>query len=159
MFGGVREGDLRFCNKQCHTNGVLVKLATSIPAEVLAARVQDVHGGPCPCCGKEGSVDVHTSHRIWSALILTQWNSRVLVSCRSCGIKRKVGDLAFCLVLGWWGFPWGVLGTPIQLFKNAVGIFQSPDASAPSKMLNRIVGLNLAAEFLRKDGARGKLAA
>lgn len=156
VFGGVRDGDLRFCNQKCHQNGVLVKLASAVPPELLEKQVQDVHGGPCPCCNAEGPVDVHTSYRIWSALLLTSWNSRVRVSCRSCGIKQKLGDTVFCLFLGWWGFPWGVLGTPLQISRNMIGVFRSPDPATPSKLLHRMVCLTLAERFVREEQAAGK---
>ena len=153
IFGGQRDGTLRFCNSKCHQNGVLLKLASAVPPEFLEQRVHEVHGSPCPQCQGEGPVDVHTSYRIWSALLLTSWNSRVRVSCRSCGIKQKLGDTFFCLFFGWWGFPWGVLGTPIQLSKNVFGLFRTPDPTTPSQLLHRVVCLNLASQFVQAEKA------
>lgn len=151
VFGGSRDGESRFCNDTCRHKGTVGKLAAQIPADVLERHVLEVHQGPCPRCNGAGPVDVHTSHRIWSLFFLSSWNSRPDVSCRSCGIKRKVGDAAFSLFLGWWSFPWGLIVTPIQIGRNVVGMFATPNPSMPSQLLRRMVSQNLAARFLQSE--------
>ncbi len=152
FLGGVRDGDLRFCNDECHQNGILLALTKHVPADVLQKQVDEVHSGQCPHCGGRGPVDVHTSYRIWSALLLTRWSSRVHISCRSCGVKKQLGDALFCLLFGWWGFPWGLLITPVQFLRNLVGMFRSPNPSQPSPQLSRLVCLNIAAHVAKSAG-------
>jgi hypothetical protein len=96
-------------------------------------------------------VDVHTSYRVWSALVLTQWQSRPLVSCKSCGTKQKLGDTAFSLVLRWWGFPCGILMTPVQLGKNIFALMKTPDPGSPSPALEKILRLHLAAQVIERQ--------
>src|SRR5690349_12558087 len=92
LLGGVRDGALRFCNQKCHQNGILLSFTNQVPPEILQKHVQEVHEGSCPRCGGRGPVDVHTSYRVWSIILLTTWSSRPKISCRSCGIKTQLGD-------------------------------------------------------------------
>lgn len=132
LFGGVKEGDQRFCSENCHHRFYVDLLAGQVPDEMIDARTLEVHGGDCPQCGGAGPIDVHTSHRVWSALYLTSWSSRPQVCCLPCGRKAKLQDTAYCLALGWWGFPWGILATPIQVFRNLSGLFRGRrDAPTP----------------------------
>jgi len=149
VFGGVRDGDLRFCNQKCHQAGALIRLARTVSADDVRKRVDAVHQGACPKCQRVGSVDVHTSHSVWSALIMTTWKSTPQVSCLSCGKKAKLKATLSSLFLGWWGFPWGLVWTPVQIGRNLWGLTQSPSSFAPSEQLERIVRLSMAAELQR----------
>lgn len=40
---------------------------------------------------------------------------------------------------GWWGVPWGILMTPVQLVRNLHGIVFGPDPGMPSAGLESIV--------------------
>jgi hypothetical protein len=86
---------------------------------------------------------------VWSALFLTSWKSRPHVCCRSCGIKSQLGDAVFSLVLGWWGFPWGFIVTPIQVVRNVVGVARGVDPSKPSGQLENVVRLGIAAQVVQ----------
>jgi len=157
VFGGVKDNDLRFCNKECYQKGHVLVLSRSIPNDVVENQVRQIHRGSCPKCKGSGPVDVHTSHRIYSALVYTSWSSIPTVSCRSCGIKSQIGNTIFSLVLGWWGFPWGFIMTPVQVGKNIIGIVKGPDESKPSNKLVNLVRVSLASQMLKNqpaDGAR-----
>jgi hypothetical protein len=52
------------------------------------------------------------------------------------------------LLLGWWGFPWGVLVTPLQLGRNVIGFFSVPEPTSPSPALENMLRLQLAAEAM-----------
>ncbi len=144
LFGGKRLGDLRFCNAECQQRGGLAIVASEIPDSEVSRYVMQVHNGSCPLCNGQGPVDVHTSYRVWSALVLTQWSSRPSICCRSCGIKKTLGDTAFSAVLGWWGLPWGLLMTPVQIIRNVFSLVRGPDPTTPTPALHRLVRLRLA---------------
>src|SRR5262245_12638498 len=146
FLGGNREGDLRFCNNDCQARGQLKRVADALPADQVRKYIDDVHAGDCPECKGPGPVDVHTSYRVWSALVVTQWASRPQVSCKGCGVKAKLGNAAYSFFLGWWGFPWGLIMTPVQVVRNLGGVFMSPDPSRPSDKLENILRLHLAAQ-------------
>lgn len=151
LFGGKRRGDLRFCNAECEQRGVLASVANQVPQQVVDRYLAQVHRGNCPICNGNGPIDVHTSYRAWSALVLTSWSSRPSVCCQSCGKKRKIVDAIFSVLLGWWGLPWGLLITPLQVGRNIIGFFRSPDPATPSPALEKILRLQLAASAMQGE--------
>jgi DNA-directed RNA polymerase subunit RPC12/RpoP len=144
LFGARRDGQRTYCNAACAGKGALVAASREIPEDAVKAEVARVHRGPCPKCGGAGPIDVQTSYRVWSAVYLTNWSSRPQLTCRRCGIKARLGDMVYCLLLGWWGFPWGVVITPVQVLRNVAGLFRSASQS-PSPQLAGMVRLHMAA--------------
>lgn len=122
------------------TRGMYGLLFTDKETETyLKAQVQAIHQGRCPRCGGCGPVDVHMSYWIWSAILLTHWGTSQNICCRKCARNKQIIATLLCSILGWWGFPWGFLRTPIQIFLNLVAIFKGPDPSQPSRNLYFIV--------------------
>ena len=159
FFGGKKQGDLRFCNAECQRKGYLAVVAAHLPTVQVAQHVSAVHRGTCPSCGKEGPIDVHTSYRIYSALLFTSWSSRPAICCKSCGLKKKIGDLFFSLVLGWWGLPWGIIMTPVQLMRNLFAIFNGPNPSEPSAALENLLRLHIAEQMVQNQNAEEAISA
>lgn len=160
FIGGKREGDRRYCNTTCQQRGAVADIAAQVPQEILQKELTAVHEGNCPKCKKAaGPVDVHVSYRVWSALVMTQWSSQPQISCKPCGMKSKVGDAVFSAALGWWGFPWGLLMTPIQVVRNLAGLAKSPDPSRPSATLERMVRMQLAANYIANQQIAARAAA
>jgi hypothetical protein len=158
ILGGVKDGEDRYCNNECAAQGEIIHASRQIPDEILDQAVAEIHQGPCPICEGPGPVDVHTSYRVWSALFLTSWSSRPRISCRSCGFKAKFADLFFCFGLGWWGFPWGLLATPIQIVRNFWGMVAPGTPMEPSEVLRNMVRLDLAAravDYMAAEQAAG----
>src|SRR5262245_52708936 len=102
LWGGIKDGNLRFCNDRCHHAGALLRIADGVPADILQQHIAAVHRGPCPRCKGPGPIEVHNSYRVWSAFVLTSWRTQPHICCRSCATRRQLGDTAFSLVLGWW---------------------------------------------------------
>ena len=150
LFGGKANGDLRFCNTRCQSKGSLIILARRLPPDLVKERTRSVYHGACPKCQGPGPVDVHVSYRIWSAVFLTSWKNTPRVSCRPCGVKSQLGDAAFSLFLGWWGIPWGLLITPVQIIRNIVAVVKGSSADGPSASLERMIGLALVAEMVKQ---------
>lgn len=139
IFGGVREYDLRFCNKKCRENGdALVLYRREIPQDVVHKQAQKVRQGLCPKCYGNGPVDLHISYRIWSAGIITSWRTTPNICCRSCGIKSQIFDCIFSFLLGWWSI-YGLFGTPVYVIKNIAGILKGPDVLNPSEKLENFI--------------------
>jgi hypothetical protein len=145
LFNATRVGNRQYCNNACAANGTVLHHADRISGDVVQQHLQAVHQGNCPKCAGPGPVDVHAAHRVWSAIAMTRWSSRNWVTCRSCGRKEQLISSAFSLVLGWWGFPWGLLMTPVQIGRNVKGIIGGPDPAIPSPALEQIIRLHLAA--------------
>lgn len=149
FFGGVQANGYRFCNQTCQRKGYSLAAINQIPEDYLREQVSTLHRGSCPRCHGNGPVDVYTSHRVWSALMLTSWRSRPHICCRKCGRIEQMKDTLFSLLLGWWGFPWGLIMTPIQVVRNLVGLFTGPDRAKPSDELYRLIQINIGAQILK----------
>lgn len=152
LFGGVEQNGMRYCGEDCTAISSIGIAAQDIPDDFLDEQVTQRHQGPCPVCNGPGPIDVQVSHRITSFLILTSWNDRTRLSCGRCGRFQRLGDMFYCLVLGWWGFPWGVIGTPIQLVRNFVGMFRG-SSPVPSDALRGIVMMELGARLAAHKAA------
>ncbi len=148
LFGGVRDNNLRFCNEECHQKGYALVLANEIPNDIVNQQTNEIHQGTCPECQGKGPIDVHTSYRIYSLVLFSSWNSIPNVCCRSCGIKSQIGNAIFSFLLGWWGFPWGFIMTPIQVIRNIIGIFKIPDKTKPSEKLKNMVRVGIATQLI-----------
>src|SRR5579872_1834845 len=115
VVGGVRSGIHRYCNNKCASNGYVLQLSNDVPPDVVDRHVEEVFRGNCPKCNGTGPIDVHKVHRVWSAVVVTRWTTASQLSCRSCATKSQIGGVLFSALLGWWGFPWGLIMTPVQL--------------------------------------------
>lgn len=135
LFGGKQVGNLRFCSARCAQNGRIFSQATQVPDSEALLFAAKIHGGPCPQCNGSGPVDIHVSHQVWSALLFSSWKSSPRISCRKCGIKAQAGDFTISLLAGWWGIPWGLIITPVQLGRNLFGMIKAPDPARPSARL------------------------
>lgn len=148
--GSIKRGDYRFCNGVCANKGAVLTLLYSCSAEKIDKYISSVHSGPCPRCGARANVDVHQSHRVYSVLVHTHWETRTHFCCRKCGRTQQLKDLGYCVLRGWWGFPFGLVITPWQMARNIIGIMRRSDR--PSRDLQRIAKLDLAKKL--SGGAR-----
>jgi hypothetical protein len=148
LFGGEKRNGYRFCNNDCLQKGAQQFLVEPLPDELVTKLIDSIHHGSCPKCGGAGPIDVHTSHQVWSIVVFTSWKSKPQLCCRTCGIKAKLGDSVFSAVAGWWGFPWGMIATPVQIGRNLVGIVGSRNGAGPSVDLEHFVRRNFAGEVL-----------
>lgn len=149
LFGGKKAEGLTFCNNKCLSEGQVVLVAKQVPSDLVSEQARAVHSGPCPVCGeKRGPVDVHTSHKVASFVLMTSWSSTPRVSCSSCGTKAKLGALTYSLLLGWWGLPWGVIMTPVQVLKNLISLVRSETSTTPSGQLEQFVRNSIASQAL-----------
>ena len=148
LMGGVRAGDQRFCNQKCHQNAHVLSVTKNVPPDVLDRKVEEVWRGNCPQCRGLGPVDVHKVYKVWSAVFLTRWTTKAQLSCPACAVKRQLGGTAFSFFFGWWGFPWGLIFTPVQITRNLIGMSRGPDPARPSDGLRKLVLVNLGAKMI-----------
>ena len=154
IIGGIRDDEgRRYCQEACRQRGLFAAVSEKVPEEFVARHVAAIHQGTCPKCAGPGPVDVHTSHTVWSLLVITSWRSSPQVCCRSCGVNAKIKAALVSGVAGWWGFPFGLLITPVQIARNLGGIFFAPDESKPSAELEK-VARSLLASHLIEEAAR-----
>lgn len=157
LFGGKKVEDLTFCNDKCLENGQVALIAKQVPDDLVATQARAVYSGPCPVCGqKRGPVDVHTSHKVASFLVMTSWSSTPRISCNACGTRAQAGALAYSMLLGWWGVPWGIIMTPVQIVKNLVAILRSDTSANPSTQLEQLVRNGIAAQVYEENSMAEK---
>lgn len=155
FMGGVRAGSQRFCNNKCYQDSKALSYSSIVPNDELERQLEEVWRGNCPKCRGLGPIDVHRIHEVWSALVLTRWSTKAQISCRSCATRRQLGGVGFSLLLGWWGIPWGLILTPVQITRNVLGMVRGPSSSGPSAELRKILLVNLGSKAVaaRNSGA------
>ncbi|MDG3004217.1 hypothetical protein [Paludisphaera mucosa] len=156
LFGGVQQGFRRFCGEDCAHEAYWGPKLQAIPETEIDERLSREHQGACPKCGGPGPVDIHASHWIYSAVLFSRYGSRSELCCRSCARRNQAKDGAFSLVLGWWGFPFGIMITPAQLLRNFGGLtgLSGPKPDRPSPELRKLIAVRMAAE--RRDAPPGR---
>ncbi len=150
LFGGIKDDDLRFCNDECFENGYALVIARSVSDNVVKREANKIYNGACPKCQGIGPVDVHVSHRVYSVLLYSSWSSIPNICCRSCGLKSQASNALFSLFCGWWGFPYGLIMTPIQIVRNIFGMARPPEEFAPSEKLENLVRIDLATQYIEE---------
>lgn len=154
LFGGFRESHGRYCSKRCRHQGILLN-GIKLPPELVEQQLGALRQSNCPSCKGPGPVDMHHTHTIWSAIYLTSWRSVGHVCCQRCGRKKQLGAALQSMLLGWWGIPWGLIITPVQIAKNISGMRQ-PAADQPSPALRKHVYMHLANQVYQKQLAAQK---
>jgi len=151
LFGGRGDNGGHYCSDRCQQAGNLLAMSRHVSEAQIGHVVRQIHQGKCPKCGGPGPVDVHKAYRIWSALLLTSWSTSPALSCKRCGVKRQLGSIAFSGVFGWWGFPWGIGGTPLQIGRNIVDMACGPQPDQPSAMLYKMARLQAGANLIQES--------
>ena len=151
LFGGKESGGMKFCSDKCLANRSLLDVMSRIPETVVREQAAKIQAGACPNCKGEGPVELHMTHAIWSALIVTNWSSTAHICCRGCATKKQALSATGAFLLGWWGFPWGFIMTPVQVTKNIGGLFAKRSKSeGPSPELVQQVRLIIASHASRQ---------
>jgi hypothetical protein len=154
LFGGQTIDGHRYCGTNCARSHSIHKAAANVPADVLQKYVTHWRNGPCPRCKKQnGPVDTHAHHRVHSFILMTQWRTQRSVSCRRCGRRAQMGSALYSAVLGWWGFPWGLVVTPVQVARNIAEICRR-DQGRPTPEFERLVRLHLAKQQIQAQRAQ-----
>lgn len=139
LFGGKRREDRLYCSTRCASHDAEIVFARAIPEPQVRELVQRWRNEPCPQCKGPGPVDLWTSHKVHSFGFMTQWSSPQRVSCRHCGRKRQLGHAFYSLMLGWWGVPWGLVMTPVQIGRNITGLFRNRAAEGATPEFENVV--------------------
>ena len=145
---GVHENGHSFCSAKCRDQGqLLLKSLDRFSPQEVEAYIERVQNGPCKQCGQSGPIDLYQSYRVVSMIIITRWTTQNHFVCRSCARKEQLKSLAFSALLGWWGIPFGLILTPIQIIRNIVGLLGQSDVSHPSARLQNLLKINLARQL------------
>jgi hypothetical protein len=90
----------------------------------------------CPSCGSTAErLNATLTGEVMSFVFFTTYNKKIKVGCPHCLDKANNNALTKTALLGWWGFPWGVIRTPQAIALNI-----------KSKRTNHLQGYN---DYLR----------
>ena len=156
LFGGLEADGQLFCDERCRTSARLLRLSDKVYPDQIQKKAAEFHRRNCPKCGGPGPTDVHRAHRIRSVLFRSKWESSPLLCCRRCATRAQLKSLCGCLFLGWWNFPWGLLMTPLQIYRNVAAILAGPSPDRPSLDLEKLACVGLAAKRAREKAQAGK---
>ncbi|MEM7436714.1 MAG: hypothetical protein AAF436_16290 [Myxococcota bacterium] len=134
LFGGETAAGRRYCSESCATADTEYRAVIArVSPQEAKAEAKRIRHGACPSCGQDrGPVDVRKAHRCMSFLLWSQWDSPAQLSCRRCGITGNAKHFAVTLLFGWWGFPWGLIVTPVQLGRNIYEMVRGdPERASP----------------------------
>lgn len=78
-----------------------------------------LRGLPCPICGNtHKKLNGTTLHTVRSFILLTTYKAKPVVACPDCLDKKNKDAIISTALLGWWGVPWGILKTPVYIYRN-----------------------------------------
>ncbi|WP_442510063.1 DUF4190 domain-containing protein [Novipirellula sp. SH528] len=144
--GGKSEDGKRYCNDKCLEHGRTINYVGDIPDEIVAQRAWQMRDATCPRCGGPGPVDYVGSRQVISVIILTRTSDTTVFGCKRCGNRTTIQSTAISMLTGWWGFPWGLIMTPIVVVSNIVSLLQ-PSPLGPSATLLEAAKLDMAAQL------------
>lgn len=146
LFGGVKDGDKKYCSKKCYEADEINRIAKHVPNDTVISLAKKIRNGKCPMCQGNGPIDVHKSYFAYSVIIYTSYKTKEHIVCRECARKKQILDLLLCSVFGWWGLPFGIIITPVQLLKNVIALFNSPGQTEPTELMTQRVRQMIAAK-------------
>ena len=150
----VQAGLKQFCNETCWQSARQKEAAETLGEEQIMQHACAIQNSPCPVCGRNGSiVEYRKAHYIYSLAIFTNWSSKGRLSCHHCSIGKNIEALLICAVAGWWGIPWGIFMTPVQIVCNLIELFKKGRIGQPSPELLEIAQLYLGQQLLEQRGA------
>ncbi|MDE3071660.1 MAG: hypothetical protein KGJ63_02880 [Pseudomonadota bacterium] len=127
------------------------RLAASVSAQEIDRLAFELRSRRCLSCDSKEPVDVFPSYFVYSVVLWTSWRKKRNLSCRSCGRKRQAKELAASLLLGWWGFPFGLVVTPIIVLANVIGMVRNPLGKEPGNELKEYARLVAAHEIWKQQ--------
>lgn len=97
---------------------------------------------PCPVCQRttqplNGSV----ISIVRSFLVLTYSRKKPIIACPDCLNKKNNLAIASTALLGWWGFPWGLIKTPQYIYQNVMAKKRNK-SSQPNDVLLSLTLMN-----------------
>ena len=92
---------------------------------------------PCPICGSTNDkLNGTVSHTVKSFLVFTTYEAEPHVACPNCLTKKNNSAILSTALLGWWGIPWGLLKTPVYIYRNLKAKQEIWSESSNNALLN-----------------------
>jgi hypothetical protein len=87
--------------------------------EGLAEYTELLRVQPCPVCkSTNNKLNATIAASVISFVIMTNYEKELKIACPDCLDKANNTAMIKSVLLGWWGFPWGIIRTPQALLLN-----------------------------------------
>lgn len=98
---------------------------------------------PCPVCKKNiQKLNATMIHHVISFIIVTNYESELLIACPSCLDKANNTAIIKSVILGLWGLPWGPIRVLQSVSKNKLNKAHNR-VMVPNKLLLNFVNNNI----------------
>lgn len=87
-----------------------------------------------------------------SLLVFTTWKKQFAIACPACLDKLSHDASTTSALLGWWGFPWGIIRTVQALHFNSK-MAKTNHAAHPNDLLKSFVVANVGRIEAARDNA------
>jgi len=92
---------------------------TELSQVEIKVLVSEIKKTPCPICNQSfAPLQAAEIQKVRSILLITNHSAEAMIACENCIKKEKNKQLLLNFLLGWWGFPWGLIRTPMALVKH-----------------------------------------
>jgi hypothetical protein len=123
---GLREDVFEIIQKEVSKRNLSQSIISGALAQNKTYTVQEItnyatylRSLPCPTCGnKLNNLNGTTTHYVKSFIFFTNYSAEVSIACPDCLDKKITQAIWSSLLLGWWGFPWGLIRTPMSVYRN-----------------------------------------
>lgn len=90
-----------------------------ITRDQLRSLAQIVKDAKCPDCGTMSQpLRGGMIRKVISFIVMTQSETRPYIACAECLNKKRSSAILNTSLLGWWGFPWGLIKTPTAIARH-----------------------------------------
>ena len=116
------EGNIKTLNTTEGTK-VVVPQSNGAPAQYSIEDIYNyadlVRQLPCPVCHRTTQpLNGTILYTVKSFIVLTYSRRKPLIACPDCLNKKNNLAIVSTAILGWWGFPWGLINSPQYIYKN-----------------------------------------
>jgi hypothetical protein len=92
---------------------------------------------PCPVCQRTNQqLNGSIISTVKSFLVLTYSRKKPIIACPDCLTKKNNLAIASTALLGWWGFPWGLIKTPQYIYQNVMAKKQNKNTQPNDVLLS-----------------------
>lgn len=85
----------------------------------LSEYVELLRGLPCPVCKNvHKKLNATITASVISIIVVTNYEKVWKIACPDCLDQANTNAMVKSALLGWWGFPWGLIRTPQALLFN-----------------------------------------
>ncbi|MCJ8312244.1 MAG: hypothetical protein HRU38_08380 [Saccharospirillaceae bacterium] len=147
IFPGKKAGKRKYCNQHCFDMDKLGRISDDVSDTDAISRANIIKVSSCPTCQQTKALEIYKSYFVYSIILFTSWKTISELSCRSCAKKQQATNLTISSLAGWWGFPFGLIVTPIIIGANIVALIKKTDQENTSKALIEYSRMSLAREI------------